>query len=137
MAKKRRPVSKKQRSTGKVLPPWDQPPSQKVRLLWDRSCLLPPLRAMTIWANYHQDELTGQWSAELFEAETAREPNPEVLRWVGMSATPRAAFDAVMVAVDELVDLYDADIQTLHAFEGDPLAWIEIAQREGFAEITD
>jgi hypothetical protein len=87
----------------------------------------PAIRIVPIIANYHLEH-PGKWSAELFHAESAGTPDPQVLIWVGLFDTPRAVFDAVIRAVEELVDQDDVAVSTIHALAGDPEAWMSLVE---------
>jgi hypothetical protein len=89
-----------------------------------------------IFANYRYHALARTWSAEVYQARSANDPDPEVLCWVGKCATPRAVFDAVLSALKDL-GARDGVKQTLHTLAGDPLAWMELAEREGFADLAE
>jgi len=117
-------------------------PSRAQRLKQRRRRGLPPLHTgpdmtiMLVVANYQQQ--SEGWSAELIDpAQIDEYGGPLVVRWVGVYKTPREVFDAVMIAIEEIGDEYDAAVSAMHALAGDPEAWMAIAQRDGFARLAN
>jgi hypothetical protein len=88
-----------------------------------------------IFANYRYHALAKTWSAEVYRAESVDDLDPEVLCWIGKCATARAAFDAVLGALNDLPARVGIE-QTRHALAGDPWAWMDLAEREGFSDLV-